>query len=202
MDNTIPVLIQAINSIPRQFFANTNNDLSGSKEARLASQLIFRYRRQSDDLARVENIQPVSEIIKRCCPAENEDTLSVMLKQIIRGIPVNSDPTPTIFIEHTGKTVTFSQKMLIGINSKMKIYRGAFYWDLFKINLLMDKLLYPSAAYFITNQEASAIEKKIAAYYEHNFYVSCNAAKNLFFLLKKSYDSDVIVLDSKGRIIG
>lgn len=45
----------------------------------------------------------------------------------------------------------------------------------------MDKILYLSVVYFITNKEVSAIEKRIAAYYEHNFYVSCNVAENLFF---------------------
>lgn len=196
MNKTIQILVEAIKLIPRQFYANNSGDNTGLSCERFASQLTVRYRKVSGAHCRTETLLPTSEIIEKfACTPEKK----AMLRKLAVGISSVSESSPCLFMEQS-VTLPLSQVTIIELMTECKLKRGAFYWDFFKLHFLVEQTRTSSGIYFIINHDVDSIQKKICAYYERGFYVSLRE-ENIFFLIKKDYGSQIVILNSRGDII-
>lgn len=60
--------------------------------------------------------------------------------------------------------------------------------------------MYLYTVWIVIKQQVSTIQKKLIAYKPEKLYRSKNV-KNIFFLLKKDFETDVILLNAEGKII-
>lgn len=197
MNKTIQILAEAIGMIPRQFYSNCSGDNSTRLSCeRFASQLIVRFRKVSGTHCKTETLLPTSEIIEKfACTPEKK----AMLRKLAAGISSVSEFTPCLFMEQS-VTLPLSKVTIVELMTERKLKRGAFYWDFFKLHFLVEQNRTSSGIYFIINQDVDSIQKKISAYYERGFYASLRE-DDIFFLIKKDYSSEIIILNSRGDII-
>lgn len=192
MNKTIQMLVETISLIPRQFYRNqSEEDASGLVHQQFTSQLAVRYRKLTGNLCRSELYLPSSEVLRKFASTPDK---KAMVRRLATGI---SDPKPSLFIENTAN-LPLSQVTIIELTTDSKLKRGAFYWDLFKLHFLVDQNRNSCGIYCIINQDAPSIQKKIDAYYKREFYTSFRA-ENIFFLIKKNYNSNMVVLNYKGE---
>lgn len=194
MNKTIQQLVEAICLIPRQFFSKASSgDTSGVFHERFVSQLIIKYRKLSGGFCRTESILPTSETIQKfaCTPERN-----AMIRKLAIGIASANNPHPNLFMEQASNLSLLMA--IVEVKTERKLQRGVFYWDLFKLHFLVEQDRCSCGVYFIINQDVESVQKKISAYYARGFYTSLRA-ENVFFLVKKDYSSDVVVLDYRGE---
>lgn len=196
MNKTIQTLIEAINMIPRQFYTNDKgaSDLVSEK---FMSQFIARYRKATGDYCSTELVLPTSEPVQSFAATPEKKN---MVRRLMTGLSSLNSVNPTLIMEQSKQFDSLPQKILIELNTDFKLSRPLFCWNFFKLHFLLDKMMYSCGFYLIVHQDVSSIQKKINAYYERELYVSWKAEK-IFFLVKKDYKSDVIVLNYKGENI-
>lgn len=196
MNKTIQTLIEAINMIPRQFY--TNNEVASELiSEKFMSQFIARYRKTTGDYCSTELILPTSEPVQSFAATPDKKN---MIRRLMTGLSSLSSVNPTLIMEQPKQFDSLLQKTLIEVSTDFKLSRPLFYWNFFKLHFLLDKMVYSCGFYFIVHQDVCSIQKKINAYYERELYISWKA-ENIFFLVKKDYKSDVIVLNYKGENI-
>lgn len=197
INKAVQELVHAIGMIPRQFFNNTTTDIcSDTAYEQFVSQLIVRYRKITGNYCKTELVLPSSESIRKF--ADYEDN-KMMVRKLTASLSSSANNNPSLFIELAGGS-SASQVAIMEIRADEKLKRGAFYWDFFKLNYHVDNHRCICGAYFIINQDVDSIQNKIAAYYDKSFYSSLRA-ENIYFLIKKNYASDVVILDYKGKSI-
>lgn len=197
MNKTIQTLIEAINMIPRQFYNTIDEGASELAHEKFVSQLTVRYRKITGDYCSTELFLPSSEAVQSFAVTPEKKK---MVRKLMAGLSSLCSVNSTLIMEQTGQVDSLPQKTLIELNMDLKLSRPLFYWNLFKLNFLLDKMMYSCGFYFIIHQDVCSVQKKINAYYERGLYVSWKA-ENIFFLVKKDYKSDVIVLNYKGENI-
>lgn len=196
MNKTIQLLTEAINMIPRQFFSNViSDDTTVSAYERFVSQLIVKYRKIAGGYCRTELFFPSSDIIQKfASTAENK----AMVKRLSIGISSVNEHKPTLFMEQTIELPLLSSGTIIELKTDRKLSRGMFYWDFFKLHFFVDQNRSSCGIYLIINQDISSVLKKIDAYYERGFFTS-RRMDNIFFLIKKDYSTNAVVLNYKGE---
>ena len=198
-----PPILQAIQNIPRQFYADNNKinqDSPKNANDTLTSLFISRYRRLTGTMPRSPQILPTSSIIQdilKNMPEQKGKSLSDMINYISGNMPVSSSPTQTILFENTEPGSSTKQNMILELRADIKISWSKFDWDFFKLNLFVEQYGYTNGFYLLVNQQAEAVRKKIEDYYSQNLYSSYNAG-NIYFILKKDYDSEIVILDANG----
>lgn len=193
MNKPIQMLIEAINLIPRQFYPKLSTD-STSELAydRLVSQLTIKYRKVTGGYCRTELLLPSSEKIQKfACTLENK----VMIRSLATRI-TSVALKPTFIMEQPSDLPL--PVTIVEIKMDHKLQRGKFYWDFFKLHFLVEQNRGACGIYFIINQDVVSVQKKISAYYERGLY-TCLRAENIFFVIKKDYNSDIVVLNHKGE---
>lgn len=196
MNKNIQLLVEAINMIPRQFFSNvTSDDTTVSAYERFVSQLVVKYRKIAGGYCRTELFFPSSDIIQKfASTAENK----AMVKRLSIGISSVNEHKPTLFMEQTIELPLLSSGTIIELKTDRKLSRGMFYWDFFKLHFIVDQNRSSCGIYLIINQDISSVLKKIDAYYERGFFTS-RRMDNIFFLIKKDYNTNAVVLNYKGE---
>lgn len=193
MNKSIQMLVEAVNMIPRQFYPKYPNDnISESVYERLVSQLTIRYRKLTGGYCRTELLLPTSENIQKFAyTPENK----AMIRKLTTGI-ASLVPKPTFLMEQASELPL--PVTIVEVKMDHKLQRGVFYWDFFKLHFLVEQNRGSCGIYFIINQDVISVQKKISAYYERGLYTSLSA-ENIFFLIKKDYNSDIVVLNYKGE---
>lgn len=196
INKTIKMLVEAISMIPRQFYSNITNDDGGVMYEKFVSQLAIRYRKIAGGYCRREVLLPSSEIIQKFASEENK----IIVKKLAIGISSEKELKPTIFMEQTTDLPLLATETIIELKTDVKLRRGCFYWDFFKLHFLVSEGRCSCGVYFITNQDVASIQKKNNAYYERGFFTSSRPEK-IFFLITKDYNANLFVLDYKGENI-
>lgn len=196
MNKTIQTLIEAINMIPRQFYTN-NEGVADFVSEKFISQFIARYRKATGDYCSTELVLPTSEPVQSFAATPDKKN---MVRRLMTGLSSLNSVNPTLIMEQSKQFDSLPQKTLVELSTDFKLSRPLFYWNFFKLHFLLDKMMYSCGFYFIVHQDVPSIQKKINAYYERELYVSWKAEK-IFFLVKKDYKSDVVVLNYKGENI-
>lgn len=201
MDDKVQLLLRAILSLPRQIYLNSS--LEGNVNDKLASLLISRYRRLASDLPNSEHILPTSEKVRNCLkgmPEQKSFALSAMVEDIAHNMPVNGTLSPMIHFEWAIPDSKAVRNVVLNLRADMRLSQSKFNWDFFLLNLFMDQFGYAYGFYLIVNQQVECIRKKLEEYYSQNLYASYNAG-NLFFLLKRDYEADLIIINANGEIV-
>lgn len=120
-----------------------------------------------------------------------------MVKRLSIGISPVNEHKPTLFMEQTIELPLLSSGTIIELKTDCKLSGGMFYRDFFKLHFLVDQSRTSCGIYLIINQDISSVLKKINAYYERGFYTS-RRTENIFFLIKKDYNTNAVVLNYKG----
>lgn len=196
MNKTTQTLIEAVNMIPRQFYT-TGESTSECVSEKFMSQFIARYRKITGDYCSTELVLPTSEPVQSFAVTPDKRN---MVRRLTTGLSSLNSVNPILIMEQPKQVDSLPQKTLIEFNTDVKLSRPLFYWNFFKLHFLLDKMMYSCGFYFIVHQDVCSIQKKINAYYERELYVSWKA-ENIFFLVKKDYKSDVVVLNYKGENI-
>lgn len=198
MIKMIQTLIEAINMIPRQFYADANEEEASKLVLeKFVSQFIVRYRKIAGDYCGTELVLPSSEAVQSF--AVDPDRKN-MLRRLTTGLSSFDEVNPTLIMEPSQQVDSLPQKILVELNTEFKLNRPLFYWNFFKLHFLLDKMVYSHGFYCIIHQDVCSIQKKVNAYYERGLYASWKA-ENIFFLVKKDYKSDVVVLNYKGALL-
>lgn len=196
-NKTIQVLIEAINLIPRQFYFNASHDKNTNiSYERFVSQLTIRHRKLTGSFCRTEQFLPSSEVIQKFASTPEK---IAMIRKLALGLSSVNEHKPSLFFDQA-VNLPLTQVTMIELKTDCKLQRAIFYWDFFKLHYFVEQNRNSYGIYFIVNQDVDSVKKKIEAYYKRGFHSSLRV-ENIFFLIKKGYDSDIVVLDYKGESI-
>ena len=99
------------------------------------------------------------------------------------------------------------QYLIMEAKTTSELKNKDFYWDLFKLNLYIDKLDYDTAVYLIVNTTISEIKSKVERYKKNKYWYSTklcgfNRSENgkehhLFFLIQESVEKPPEIYELK-----
>jgi hypothetical protein len=106
------------------------------------------------------------------------------------------------FVIHTSHEKTNEdfkgQCLIMEAKTTSELKNKDFYWDLFKLNLYIEKLDYETAVYLIVNTTFSEVKSKVERYNKNNYWYSTklcrlntgrnNKKHHIFFLIQESVE--------------
>lgn len=133
------------------------------------------------------NIQLINgEVLKRInIPELSTNYNRITGKNLREDTNINIIPDFLIHQSHDCSSIDGDcQYLIMEAKSQKYLSRKHFNWDLFKLNLYIDKLNYDVAVYLIIGKTYKSIERFLIKYVQSGFFISVKISK-LFFLIKQ-----------------